>query len=79
MHPQLAASQDGEEAGGEEVLDMAIVGGGPAGLALAIGLLEKGLRVTVFEAAPEIKERGAAVFMQASCLMFSLFRVNFLC
>eukprot|EP00904_Undaria_pinnatifida_P001832 jgi/Undpi1/1164/HiC_scaffold_10.g04626.m1 len=77
MHPQLAASQDGEEAGEEEVLDMAIVGAGPAGLALAIGLLEKGLRVKVFEAAPEIKERGAAVFMQASCLMLSLFRVNF--
>lgn len=50
------------------MLDVAIVGAGPAGLALAIGLLAKGLRVRVFEAAPEIKERGAAVFMQASCL-----------
>lgn len=57
----------GEEAS-EEMLDVAIVGAGPAGLALAIGLLEKGLRVKVFEAAPEIKERGAAVFMQASFL-----------
>lgn len=50
----------------EEVLDVAIVGAGPAGLALAIGLKQKGLHVKVFEAVPEIKERGAAVFLQAS-------------
>lgn len=49
-----------------EVLDVAIVGAGPAGLALAVGLRGKGLRVKVFEAAPEIKARGAAVFLQAS-------------
>lgn len=49
---------------GQEVLDFAIVGGGPAGLAAAVGLKEKGLAVKVFEAAPEITERGAAVFLQ---------------
>lgn len=32
-----------------EVLDFAIVGGGPAGLAAAVGLKEKGLNVKVFE------------------------------
>lgn len=54
----------------EDVLDVAIVGAGPAGLALALGLKRKGLRVKVFEAVPEIKERGAAVFLQASwCCM----------
>lgn len=69
VHPLFASSQDGRqdgEASEEEVLDVAVVGAGPAGLALAIGLLAKGLRVRVFEAAPEIKERGAAVFMQVS-------------
>ena len=48
----------------EALLDVAIVGAGPAGLALAVGLKEKGVRVKVFEAAPEISERGAAVFVQ---------------
>lgn len=33
----------------QEVLDFAIVGGGPAGLAAAVGLKEKGLHVKVFE------------------------------
>eukprot|EP00903_Cladosiphon_okamuranus_P008245 g7937.t1 len=49
----------------QEVLDFAIVGGGPAGLAAAVGLKEKGLNVKVFEAAPEISEKGAAVFLQS--------------
>lgn len=47
-----------------DVLDLAIVGAGPAGLALAIAMKQKGLSIKVFEAAPEIKERGAAVFLQ---------------
>lgn len=33
----------------QEVLDFAIVGGGPAGLAAAVGLKDKGLNVKVFE------------------------------
>lgn len=53
-----------ERVAGQEVLDVAIVGAGPAGLALAVGLKGKGLRVKVYEAAPEIKERGAAFFLQ---------------
>lgn len=48
----------------QEVLDVAIVGAGPAGLAAAVGLKGKGLNVKVFEAAPQITERGAAVFLQ---------------
>lgn len=71
LHPMYAAADTGVElrrgtaaAAGEDILDVAIVGAGPAGLALAVGLKEKGLRVKVFEAAPEIKERGAAVFLQ---------------
>lgn len=52
---------------GQEVLDVAIVGAGPAGLAAAVGLKEKGLKVKVFEAAPQITERGAAVFLQVRC------------
>lgn len=35
----------------QEVLDFAIVGGGPAGLAAAVGLKQKGLNVKVFEGA----------------------------
>lgn len=55
---------EAKSAVGQEVLDFAIVGGGPAGLAAAVGLKEKGLAVKVFEAAPRITERGAAVFLQ---------------
>ena len=73
---QVSQASQGEEAS-EEMLDAAIVGAGPAGLALAIGLLAKGLRVRVFEAAPEIKERGAAVFMQVSCLFKAAFACFF--
>lgn len=57
----------------EEVLDVAIVGAGPAGLALAIGMRSKGLRVKVFEAAPEMADRGAAVFVQVN-LMSCIYR-----
>ncbi|CAM9349356.1 unnamed protein product [Choristocarpus tenellus] len=46
------------------VLDLAIVGGGPAGLALALALKRKGLDVCVYESVSNIKERGAAVFLQ---------------
>lgn len=53
----------------QDVLDFAIVGGGPAGLAAAVGLKEKGLAVKVFEAAPRITERGAAVFLQV-CFLY---------
>ncbi|CAM9395042.1 unnamed protein product, partial [Ectocarpus sp. 13 AM-2016] len=58
------ASASATASSGQKVLDFAIVGGGPAGLAAAVGLKEKGLNVKVFEAAPEFSERGAAVFLQ---------------
>lgn len=38
--------------------DIAIVGGGICGLALAINLYRRGIRAHVFEAAPEIRELG---------------------
>ncbi|CAM9420383.1 unnamed protein product [Ectocarpus sp. 12 AP-2014] len=60
------ASASATASSGQKVLDFAIVGGGPAGLAAAVGLKEKGLNVKVFEAAPEFSERGAAVFLQQS-------------
>lgn len=62
---------------GQEVLDFAIVGGGPAGLAAAVGLKRKGLAVKVFEAAPKITERGAAVFVQVCLELFVNLRPMF--
>ena len=44
-------------------LDVAIVGGGIGGLFAANALLAQGLRVAVYEQAPEIGEIGAGVFL----------------
>jgi salicylate hydroxylase len=44
-------------------LDVAIVGGGIGGLFTANALLAQGLRVAVYEQAPEIGEVGAGVFL----------------
>jgi salicylate hydroxylase len=44
-------------------LDVAIVGGGIGGLFAANALLARGLRVAVYEQAPEIGEVGAGVFL----------------
>src|SRR3984957_4219799 len=44
-------------------LDIAIVGGGIGGLFAANALLAQGLRVAVYEQAPEIGEIGAGVFL----------------
>ena len=44
-------------------LDVAIVGGGIGGLFAANALLAQGLRVAVYEQAPEIGEVGAGVFL----------------
>lgn len=41
--------------------DIAIVGGGICGLALAINLYRRGIRAHVFEAAPEIRELGVGI------------------
>jgi 5-methylphenazine-1-carboxylate 1-monooxygenase len=40
---------------------IAIIGGGICGLALALGLHRHGLRATIYEAAPEIKEIGVGI------------------
>jgi len=42
-------------------LNIAIVGGGIAGLALALGLHQRGLGCQVYEAVPEVKEIGVGI------------------
>jgi 5-methylphenazine-1-carboxylate 1-monooxygenase len=42
-------------------MDVAIIGGGIAGLALAIGLNRHGIIPTIYEAAPEIREIGVGI------------------
>lgn len=42
-------------------LDVAIVGGGIAGLSLALNLHQRGIRCRVYEVAPEIKELGVGI------------------
>ena len=44
-----------------ETLNVAIIGGGVAGLALALHLQRRGVACRVFEAAPEIKELGVGI------------------
>lgn len=45
-----------------------ILGGGIAGLTTAIALKQKGIRATVFEAAPEIKSVGAGLLLAANAV-----------
>lgn len=45
------------------MLKVAVVGAGLGGLAVALGLREKGHRVTIFEQAPELGEVGAGIQM----------------
>ncbi|KAF2731731.1 FAD/NAD(P)-binding domain-containing protein [Polyplosphaeria fusca] len=47
--------------GPSKPLDLAIVGGGISGLTFAIGLLENGIRPTIYEAAAHFGEIGAGV------------------
>ncbi len=48
-------------------MDVCIVGGGLAGLALAIGMQERGIRAHVFEKAPKIRPHsGTALSLAAN-------------
>ena len=47
-------------------LPIAIVGGGLGGLALAVGLLKHGIKIHIYEAAPEFSEIGAGVAFGAN-------------
>jgi len=42
-------------------MNIVIVGGGIAGLSLAIGLHQRGIRASVYESAPEVKELGVGI------------------
>ncbi|KAI1452553.1 FAD/NAD(P)-binding domain-containing protein [Annulohypoxylon moriforme] len=56
----LASHLDGhlQEEGG---LSVAIVGGGIVGIILALGLIDRGMRVAVYERAPDFNEIGAGI------------------
>lgn len=45
----------------ESGMEVAIVGGGIVGLALAIGLSKRGVSARIYEAAPELKELGVGI------------------
>lgn len=45
----------------QKQLEYAIIGGGIAGLSLAIALLKRGVRLTIYEQAPRFGEIGAGV------------------
>ena len=56
-----------------ENLQIAIVGGGIGGLAAALALGGRGLSVTVFEQASELRQIGAGVFLfQNATLLLQL-------
>lgn len=42
-------------------MEVAIIGGGIVGLALALGLQQRGIKSRVYEAAPEIREIGVGI------------------
>ena len=46
---------------GKKANDIAIVGGGIAGLALALGLHRRGIASRIYEVAPEVKELGVGI------------------
>lgn len=60
-------------------MDVVIVGGGLGGLALVVGLQERGIRAHVFEKAPTIrKHSGTAISLVANSTHFSLAAVMLL-
>lgn len=50
-------------------MKISIIGGGIGGLTTAIALQKKGLDVTIYEAAPEIKEAGAGLWIAANAML----------
>ena len=52
----------------EKAFSIAIIGGGLAGLSLARGLLERGIKCQVFEAAPAFADIGAGLSFAANSL-----------
>ena len=48
---------------------VAIIGGGIGGLAAALSLQHEGLRASVFERAPELREVGAGLVLTGSSLL----------
>ncbi|MDI3319518.1 FAD-dependent monooxygenase [Pinibacter soli] len=47
----------------------AIIGGGIAGLTAGIALSQKGIKTTIFEAAPEVKPVGAGIVLAANAML----------
>lgn len=45
----------------EQILDIAIIGGGIAGVVLSLGLLKRGIKVKIYEQAHNFREIGAGV------------------
>ena len=64
-------------------MDVVIVGGGLGGLAVALGLQERGIRAEVFEKAPKVRPHsGTALSLAANGkqpMLFSQFHVAFGC
>ena len=42
-------------------MNIAVIGGGIAGLAFALGLKQRGIACKVYESAPEVKELGVGI------------------
>ena len=63
FHPRHVWTPTLRAPNGAPAFDVAIVGGGIAGLALALGLHQRGILSRVYEVAPEIKNLGVGITM----------------
>ena len=48
-------------------MTISIIGGGIAGLSLALGLHQKGIACEVYESVPEVKEIGVGITLLPMC------------